>query len=116
MVVSAEFSKWLKITVKDGITSGSVTVNKKECWENESVLITVKAEDGYEVKKVLVNGQEAEKTGTFYKYTVTEDSLVEVEFGKIGDDGAKKGCKGSIAGGALGLAAMAAVVLKKKRK
>ena len=119
MVVSAEFSKWLKITVKDGITGGSVTVNKKECWENESVLITVKADDGYEVKKVLVNGQEAEKSGTFYKYTVTEDSLVEVEFGKIGDDGAKKGCKGSIAGGSLGIAAMAAiaaVALKKKRK
>lgn len=113
ITVSAEFGKWVTVTVKDGIKGGSASANKSECWEGDSVIVTVKADEGYEVKKVAVNGQEIEKTGVFYKFSATDNSVIEVEFSKIGG-----GCGGSIAGVscATAFALAAALIIKKKRK
>ena len=123
MVISAEFAKKIAISVKDGIENGTVTVNKTECWAGESVIVNVKAAEGYEVKKVLVNGVEIEKSGIVYKFTATEDCVVEAKFGKIGEDEgfsltALLGCNGSVAGGGLTavVGAVALALLKKKRK
>lgn len=117
VTISAEFAKWLNVSVKEGIENGTVSVNKTECWENDSVIITAKPAEGYEIKKVLVNGKEVVKSGIVYKFTATEDSVVEVKFGKIGGEG---GCGSSLtAGGATSLLAFGAavvVLLKKKRK
>ena len=114
-VVSAEFAKRCVISVKDGITGGTVTLNKTESWAGDSVIITIKADEGYEVKKVTVNGVEVEKSGIVYKFTVTDDSVVDVKFGKIGES---NGCNGSVAGGGLTavVGAVALALLKKKRK
>ncbi len=109
VVVSAEFAKWLNISVKTDITGGTVTVNKTECWENESIIITAKADEGYEISKVLVNGVEIEKTGIVYKFTATVDAEVEVVFKAIGsDEGSNGGCGSSIMTG--GLSAMMLLV------
>lgn len=118
-VVSAEFAKRCSISVKEGITGGTVTLNKSEAWDGESVIITIKADEGYEVKKVTVNGVEVEKSGIVYKFTVTDDSVVDVKFGKIGEsNGFLFGCSSSVVGGGLTAAvgAVALALLKKKRK
>jgi hypothetical protein len=94
-----------------------VSVNKTECWENDSVIINVKANEGYEIKKVLVNGEEVQKTGIVYKFTATQDSEVSVEFKKLGEsDG---GCGSTILSAGAGvsvLGAAAFLALRKKRK
>lgn len=119
IVLSAEFAKWVSVSVKDGITGGTVTVNKTECWENENVIITIKADEGYEVKAVTANGVAVEKQGIVYKVTVTENTEINVQFGKRGAN-TGSGCGSSLtAGGATSLLAFGAavvVLLKKKRK
>ena len=119
VTVSAEFAKLLRISVKTGITGGTVKVNKTECWENDSIIITAKADEGYEIAKVLVNGEEIEKTGIVYKFTATEDTEVEVVFKTIGGDEGS-GCGSSIMAGGLSamtlLASSAVVLFKRKRK
>ena len=121
VTVSAEFAKWLNISVKTGIEGGKVSLNKTECWENDSIIITAKADEGYEIAKVLVNGVEIEKTGIVYKFTATVDTEVEVVFKAIGGekDGGS-GCGSSIMVGgfsAMTLLASSAVVLyRRKRK
>ena len=119
VTVSAEFAKWLRVNVKTGITGGTVNVNKAECWENDSIIITAKPDEGYEIAKVLVNGAEIEKTGIVYKFTATVDSEVEVVFKAIGSDEGS-GCGSSIMAGGLSamtlLASSAVVLFKRKRK
>ena len=119
VTVSAEFAKWLRVNVKTGITGGTVNVNKAECWENDSIIITAKPDEGYEIVKVLVNGAEIEKTGIVYKFTATVDSEVEVVFKAIGSDEGS-GCGSSIMAGGLSamtlLASSAVVLFKRKRK
>ena len=119
VTVSAEFAKWLRVNVKTGITGGTVNVNKAECWENDSIIITAKPDEGYEIVKVLVNGAEIEKTGIVYKFTATVDSEVEVVFKSIGSDEGS-GCGSSIMAGGLSamtlLASSAVVLFKRKRK
>ena len=121
VTVSAEFAKWLSIRVKSGITGGTVSLNKKECWENDSIIITAKADEGYEIAKVLVNGAEIEKTGIVYKFTATVDTEVEVVFKAIGsDEDNGGGCGSSITAGGLSamtlLASSAVVLFRRKRK
>ena len=121
VTVSAEFAKWLSVSVKSGITGGTVSVNKTECWENDSIIITAKADEGYEIAKVLVNGVEIEKTGIVYKFTATVDTEVEVVFKAIGsDEGKIGGCGSSIMAGGLSavtmLGASAVVLFRRKRK
>ena len=121
VTVSAEFSKWLSISVKSGITGGTVSVNKTECWENDSIIITAKADEGYEIEKVLVNGVEIKKTDTdiVYKFKATVDSEVEVVFKTIGSSNGG-GCGSSIMAGGLSamtlLASSAVVLFRRKRK
>lgn len=117
LVVSAEFAKWLKITVQSGGDKGTVSVNKTECWENDSVIINAKANEGYEISKVLVNGEEVQKTGIVYKFTATQDSEVCVEFKKLGASGG--GCGSTIISAGAGLSVLGAaafLALRKKRK
>ena len=122
IVVSAQFAKWLNLSVKDGITGGSVTLNKTQCWEDENVIINVKADEGYEVKKVMVNGVEVQKSGIVYKFTATQDSVVDVTFGKIGEEAstASGGCGSVLVGsGAASLALLGSAFVvfnRKKRK
>ena len=119
VTVSAEFSKWLSISVKSGITGGTVSVNKTECWENDSIIITAKADEGYEIEKVLVNGVEIEQTDIVYKFKATVDSEVEVVFKTIGSSNGG-GCGSSIMAGGLSamtlLASSAVVLFRRKRK
>ena len=119
VTVSAEFAKWLNISVKAGITGGTVSVNKTECWENDSIIITAKPAENYEIAKVLVNGVEIEKTGIVYKFTATVDTEVEVVFKVIGNDEGS-GCGSSIMAGVLPtmtlLVSSAVVLFKRKRK
>ena len=117
MNVTAEFSKFLTITVKDNIKGGTVTVNKTSCWEGDMITISAKADEGYEIKKVTVNGVEVQKTGIIYKFTATEDAVVDVQFVMPG----AVGCGGSIAFGGItagvgALSAVAFVLTRKKRK
>lgn len=118
MNVSAVFAKQCSVTVKADIKGGTVTVNKSSVWEGDMITISPKADEGYEIRKVTVNGVEVQKTGIIYKFNVTEDSVVDVQFGKIGGGG---GCSGSLAIGgiATGLTALGAaaiVLFRKKRK
>jgi FKBP-type peptidyl-prolyl cis-trans isomerase 2 len=118
MNVTAEFAKQCSVTVKADIKGGTVTVNKSSVWSGDRITITPKPDEGYEIRKVTVNGVEIQKTGIIYKFTVTEDAVVDVRFGKIGGGG---GCSGSLAIGgiATGLTALGAaaiVLLCKKRK
>ena len=111
----------MSVSVKSGITGGTVSVNKTECWENDSIIITAKADEGYEIAKVLVNGAEIEKTGIVYKFTATVDTEVEVVFKAIGsDEGNGVGCGSSITAGGLSamtlLASSAVVLFRRKRK
>ena len=120
MVVSAEFAKWLTVSVKDGIVGGTVTVSKDACWENEKITINVKADEGYEIKKVTVNGEEVQKNGIIYQYTVTANAVVDVQFEKIGGK-TSSGCGSSLAisgitAGMTMLGAAAMVLSKKRRK
>ena len=120
VMISAEFAKWLNVSVKTGITGGTVSVNKTGCWENESIIITAKADEGYEIAKVLVNGVEVEKTGIVYKFTATADAEVEVVFKVIGSDKGNGGCGSSIMAGGLSvmtlLASSVVVLFKRKCK
>lgn len=120
VTVSAEFGKWLNVSVKAGITGGTVSVNKTECWENDSVIITAKPEAGYEIRKVLVNGVEIQKSGIVYKFTATEDAEVDVQFAVIGSSDSEGGCGSSIMAGGLSvvtlLGASAVALFRKKRK
>lgn len=118
MNVTAEFAKQCSVTVKADIKGGTVTVNKSSVWSGDMITITPKPDEGYEIRKVTVNGVEVQKTGIIYKFNVTEDSVVDVQFGIIGGGG---GCSGSLAigGMATGLTALGAaaiVLLCKKRK
>lgn len=120
MMISAEFAKRVTISVKEGIVGGTVTVNKTECWENEKITINVKADEGYEIKKVTVNGEELKKLDIIYQFSATEDSVVDVEFGKIGGK-ASGGCNssltiGGITVGVTMLGAVAVALSKKRRK
>jgi hypothetical protein len=120
VMVSAEFGKWLNVSAKAGITGGTVSVNKTECWENDSVIITAKPEAGYEIRKVLVNGVEIQKSGIVYKFTATEDAEVDVQFAVIGSSDNEGGCGSSIMAGGLSvvtlLGASAVALFRKKRK
>ena len=119
MVVSAEFAKWLTVSVKDGIVGGTVTVSKDACWENEKITINVKADEGYEIKKVTVNGEEVQKNGIIYQYTVTANAVVDVQFEKIGGK-TSSGCGNSLAisgiTASMTMLGAAAMVLSKKRR
>ena len=64
--------------------NGTVTVDKETAKEGETVTITVTPKDGYEVSKVLVNGQETGITknedGTYSFVMAAADAKVSVEF------------------------------------
>ena len=74
--------KVFNITV-DQTTNGSVSSNKESAKENEEVILTVKANEGYELDKLFVNGKPVEVTNGTYKLTMPkEDVKVSATFRK----------------------------------
>ena len=100
-------------------TGGTVSVDKQTAKAGETITITPKADEGYELSRVLVSGQEIKAVNGVYTYVVPEGGLVEVsaEFTKTaggvktGDDSTVLPLFFLIAG-----AAAAMFVLLKKRQ
>ncbi|MBR1560563.1 MAG: hypothetical protein IJ646_10025 [Clostridia bacterium] len=98
----AELTRKFKITVKDGIEHGKVEPSQETAWADEVITLTVKPDDGYNMKedslkgtyKVKEDGQEVEKTVELemmtdseeqkYRFTMpAADVEVSVEFEQI---------------------------------
>ena len=67
--------KVFTITV-DQATNGSVIANKQSAKENEEVTLTVKADEGYELDKLLVNGKPVEVTNDTYTFNMPKEKVV----------------------------------------
>ena len=67
--------KVFTITV-DQATNGSVIANKQSAKENEEVTLTVKADEGYELDKLLVNGKPVEVTNDTYRFNMPKENVV----------------------------------------
>ena len=59
-------------------TGGTVSVDKQTAKAGETITITPKADEGYELSRVLVSGQEIKAVNGVYTYVVPEGGLVEV--------------------------------------
>ena len=66
--------KVFNITV-DQATNGSVNTDKQSAKENEEVTLTVKANEGYELDKLLVNGEAVEVSNGTYKFTMPKENV-----------------------------------------
>ncbi|MDD7766904.1 MULTISPECIES: SpaA isopeptide-forming pilin-related protein [Anaerococcus] len=66
--------KVFNITV-DQAQNGSVSSNKQSAKENEEVILTVKANEGYELDKLLVNGKPVEVSNGKYKFTMPKENV-----------------------------------------
>ena len=66
--------KVFTITV-DQATNGSVIANKQSAKENEEVTLTVKADEGYELDKLLVNGKPVEVTNDTYTFNMPKENV-----------------------------------------
>ncbi|WP_242618432.1 SpaA isopeptide-forming pilin-related protein [Anaerococcus vaginimassiliensis] len=67
--------KVFTITV-DQATNGSVIANKQSAKENEEVTLTVKADEGYELDKLLVNGKPVEVTNDTHTFKMPKGNVV----------------------------------------
>ena len=67
--------KVFNITI-DQTQNGSVKADKQSAKENEEVTLTVKADEGYELDKFLVNGKPVEVTNGTYTFNMPKENVV----------------------------------------
>lgn len=110
-----------KIVIDETIENGTVTADKAAAKLGESVVITVKANDGYELKELTVGGEAVtvDENGT-YTFAIKGNSDVEISatFAQKAKEVKKSGCKSSVIASSAMLAAAGIAVcaaLKKKR-
>lgn len=110
-----------KIVIDEAIENGTVVSDKAAAKLGESVVITVTANDGYELKELTVGGEAVtvNKDGT-YTFTIKGNSDVEISatFAEKAKEEKKSGCKSSVIASSAMLAAAGIAVcaaLKKKR-
>ena len=60
----------------DQAQHGSVIANKQSAKEKEEVTLTVKADEGYELDKLLVNGKPVEVTNGTYTFNMPKENVV----------------------------------------
>ena len=60
----------------DQATNGSVIANKQSAKESEEVTLTVKADEGYELDELLVNGKPVEVTNDTYTFNMPKEKVV----------------------------------------
>ncbi len=110
-----------KIVIDKAIENGTVVSDKAAAKLGESVVITVTANDGYELKELTVGGEAVtvNEDGT-YTFTIKGNSDVEISatFAEKAKEEKKSGCKSSVIASTEMLAAAGIAVcaaLKKKR-
>lgn len=110
-----------KIVIDEAIENGTVISDKAAAKLGESVVITVTANDGYELKELTVGGEAVtvNEDGT-YTFTIKGNSDVEISatFAEKAKEEKKSGCKSSVIASSAMLAAAGIAVcaaLKKKR-
>ena len=110
-----------KIVIDEAIENGTVVYDKAAAKLGESVVITVTANDGYELKELTVGGEAVtvNEDGT-YTFTIKGNSDVEISatFAEKAKEEKKSGCKSSVIASSAMLAAAGIAVcaaLKKKR-
>ena len=110
-----------KIVIDEAIENGTVVSDKAAAKLGESVVITVTANDGYELKELTVGGEAVtvNESGT-YTFTIKGNSDVEISatFAEKAKEEKKSGCKSSVIASSAMLAAAGIAVcaaLKKKR-
>ncbi len=110
-----------KIVIDKAIENGTVVSDKAAAKLGESVVITVTANDGYELKELTVGGEAVtvNEDGT-YTFTIKGNSDVEISatFAEKAKEEKKSGCKSSVIASSAILAAAGIAVcaaLKKKR-
>ena len=110
-----------KIVIDESIENGTVVSDKAAAKLGESVVITVTANDGYELKELTVGGEAVtvNEDGT-YTFTIKGNSDVEISatFAEKAKEEKKSGCKSSVIASSAMLAAAGIAVcaaLKKKR-
>lgn len=115
--VKAEFVAPLTVTLVEN-ELGTLTATQTLVIPGEQVTVTVTPNEGFEIVKVLVNGQEAtaNEDGT-YTFTVDSNTTVSAEFQKALTD-AQKGCFGGLESVACMTLCMAiaCIVVALKRK
>lgn len=109
-----------KIVIDEAIENGTVVSDKAAAKLGESVVITVTANDGYELKELTVGGEAVtvNEDGT-YTFTIKGNSDVEISatFAEKAKEEKKSGCKSSVIASSAMLAAAGIAVcaaLKKK--
>ena len=110
-----------KIVIDEAIENGTVVSDKAAAKLGESVVITVTANDGYELKELTVGGEAVtvDENGT-YTFAIKGNSDVEISatFAQKAKEVKKSGCKSSVIASSAMLAAAGIAVcaaLKKKR-
>ena len=63
--------------------NGTVTPNTAEYVEGSEVTLTVTPDEGYQVKSVTLNGTAVELINGKYTFTITQNSVFDVEFEEI---------------------------------
>lgn len=110
-----------KIVIDEAIENGTVVSDKAAAKLGESVVITVTANDGYELKELTVGGEAVTvNEGGTYTFTIKGNSDVEISatFAEKAKEEKKSGCKSSVIASSAMLAAAGIAVcaaLKKKR-
>ncbi len=90
--IPAEFEVYLEVFGKgtvSGIPAGTLA-------RGDEITITVNANDGYKVSKVLVNGQSITSETNEYTFVVKEDTTLEVRFDKEGNNTVVEDVTGTI--------------------
>ena len=68
-----------KVTVAEELANGNITVEKATVSHGESIVVTVKPDDGYDIEEVTVNGKEIQATiNNNYEFNLTVVENVEL--------------------------------------
>ena len=71
------------VTIDSNVTNGTITLDKNNVNSGETVTLTVTPNDGYQVDKVYVDGNEVTLTNNSYSFTVNKNITVSATFKEI---------------------------------